>query len=161
MKIIGLQPEHWPLVDQIYYQGIQSRNATFETDTPSWEAWDNNHLKTGRYVALIENDVAGWAALLPVSDREVYKGVAEVSIYVGKNFHGLGVGKALLKHLIGKSEEAGFWLLQAILFPENTASCNLHIGEGFREVGYREKIGKHFGEWRNTVLLERRSSKIY
>ena len=160
MKIIGLQPEHWLLVEQIYYQGIQSRNATFETDTPSWEAWDNNHLKTCRYVALIENDVAGWAALLPVSDREVYKGVAEISIYIDENSHGLGVGKALLNHLIMKSEEAGFWLLQAILFPENTASCNLHIGEGFREVGYREKIGKHFGEWRNTVLLERRSTKI-
>lgn len=160
MKIISLQPQHWPLVEQYYNEGIQSRNATFETETPRWKAWDDSHLKTCRYVALIENDVAGWAALLPVSDREVYKGVAEVSIYVGKNFHGQGVGKALLKHLIVKSKKAGFWLLQAILFPENTPSCNLYIGEGFREVGYREKIGKHFGEWRNTVLLERRSKKV-
>ena len=160
MQIVNLHPQHWPFVEQIYCDGIQSKNATFETDTPSWESWDESHLKSCRYVALIVNDGAGWAALLPISKKEVYKGVAEVSIYVGKNFHGHGIGKALLKHLIVKSEEAGFWTLQAILFPENTASYNLHISEGFREVGYREKIGKQFGEWRNTVLLERRSNKI-
>jgi len=160
MQIIGLQPEHWPSVEQIYNEGIQSMNATFEIKTPSWKTWDDSHLKTCRYLALIGNDAAGWAALLPVSKREVYKGVAEVSIYVGENFHGQGVGKALLKHLIVKSEEAGFWTLQTVLFPENTSSYKLHVGEGFREVGYREKVGKHFGAWRNTVLLERRSKKI-
>ncbi len=160
MQIVDLQPQHWPLVEQIYNEGIQSRNATFETDTPSWKSWDDSHLKTCRYVALIENDVAGWAALLPISNREVYKGVAEVSIYVGKIFLYQGVGKALLKHLIVKSEEAGFWTLQTVLFPENITSYKLHFGEGFREVGYREKVGKHFGEWRNTVLMERRSNKI-
>ncbi len=160
MQIISLQPEHWPFVEQIYFDGIQSKNATFEADTPSWKSWDESHLQPCRYVALILNDVAGWAALLPISKREVYKGVAEVSIYIGNDFHGQGVGKSLLKHLILKSEEASFWTLQAVLFPENTASYNLHINEGFREVGYREKIGKQFGEWRDTVLLERRSNKI-
>lgn len=147
----------WPAVRAIYAEGIATRNATFETATPEWEAWDRAHLPDCRLVARIDGDVAGWAALSPVSDRCVYGGVAEVSVYVGTDFTGRGVGGALLEALIGASEAEGLWTLQAGVFPENEASISLHRKHGFRQVGIRERLGRLDGEWRDVALLERRS----
>jgi phosphinothricin acetyltransferase len=104
--------------------------------------------------------VVGWAVLSPVSPRAVYSGVAEVSIYVAAPARGQGVGRALLKALIESSEAAGIWTLQAGIFPENEASVALHLGCGFRVVGRRERLGRHHGIWRDSLLLERRSSRI-
>jgi phosphinothricin acetyltransferase len=135
--------------------------ATFQDEVPVWKEWDESHLKTGRLVALDENDnVMGWAALTPVSGRCVYAGVAEVSIYVHPNDQGKGAGKALLKALIGESEKQNLWTLQAGIFPENNASLKIHQQCGFRQVGYREKIGQLKGVWRDTILLERRSQTV-
>lgn len=102
----------------------------------------------------------GWAALAPVSNRCVYGGVAEVSVYVGSRYRGRGVGKALQTALIGESERRGVWTLQAGIFPENAASLALHRKAGFRVVGRRERIGKLSGVWRDTILLERRSRVV-
>jgi L-amino acid N-acyltransferase YncA len=111
-------------------------------------------------VALGEADVEGWAALSAVSPRPVYAGVAEVSVYVAEQARGRGVGRALLAELIRLSEQAGFWTLQAGIFPENVASIALHESQGFRLVGIRERLGQMNGRWRDVCLLERRSPLI-
>jgi len=156
-SIVVMHPADWPAVEAIYRDGIATRNATFETETPGWERWNANHHPHSRLVTRDENSVIAWAALSPVSTRRVYAGVAEVSIYVSTAVRGQGLGKALLLALIQHSERNGIWTLQAGIFAENAASLALHKSCGFREVGLREKIGRLDGKWRNVVLLERRS----
>ena len=161
MKIVALKSTHYDLVREIYEHGIATGNATFQTEAPSWQEWDKNHLPTCRLVALDEDQtVTGWAALTPVSGRCFYAGVAEVSVYIHPDHQGKGIGKRLLEELIKQSEEHNLWTVQAGIFPENTASLKLHELLGFRKIGYREKIGKMKNVWRDTVLLERRSTKI-
>ena len=153
-------PGDWDAVRAVYVEGLATGYATFETEAPGWARWDAAHLPCCRLVALGGGRLAGWAALSPVSAREVYAGVAEVSVYVGAGFRGAGVGRALLSALVRESEAAGLWTLQASIFPENVASLALHRSCGFREVGRRERIGRLGGRWRDTVLLERRSAVV-
>jgi len=155
-----MKDEAWETVRRIYNDGIATKNATFQTEAPEWEAWDQSHRKDCRLVASIDNKVAGWAALSNVSNRCVYAGVAEVSIYIDSEFRGIGVGDQLMKQLIKESEKQGIWTLQAGIFPENKASIKLHLRNGFRILGTREKIGKLENVWRDTVLLERRSKEV-
>ncbi len=145
---------------KIYSEGIESGNATFETSAPGEEEWDKIHLTNCRLVARSGDDVIGWAALSPVSGRCTYSGVAEVSVYVTAGATGKGIGKALLSELVKESEKAGIWTLDAGIFPENKASISIHKSCGFREVGYREKLGSANGIWRDVILFERRSRKI-
>ncbi len=149
--------DDWSSVAEIYRQGIETGDATFETTVPDWESWNSAHVEKCRLVAIQDGSVAGWAALVPVSKRKVYNGVAEVSIYISAGSRGAGTGKKLLKKLIDDSEKEGFWTLQAVVFPENHASLKIHESLGFRRVGFREKIGNQGGIWRDTILLERRS----
>jgi L-amino acid N-acyltransferase YncA len=160
MRISKLLKEHYPAVAGIYEQGIQSGHATFQSDVPSWEEWDQTHLVHSRMVAIENDNVVGWAALTPVSGRCVYAGVAEVSVYVRDDHKGKGIGKLLLQGLIEDSEKNNIWTLQAGIFPENGSSISIHAALGFRKVGYRERIGQMNGKWRDTVLLERRSSVV-
>jgi phosphinothricin acetyltransferase len=160
MPIIPLLPQHWPNVKAIYEAGLATGNASFQTSAPSWEEWDAAHLKHSRMVSKLDNQVAGWTALTPVSGRCVYAGVAEVSVYVHPDSRGLGIGEELLQQLIDESENNGIWTLQAGIFPENMASLRIHQKCGFRQVGFREKIGQMNGIWRDTVLLERRSKIV-
>jgi len=155
-----MRARHWAGVRAVYLEGIETGEATFELEAPAWEIWDASHLPFARLVALAGERLAGWAALSPVSTRKVYAGVAEVSVYVGAEFRGRGLGRALLEALIRESEANGVWTLQAGIFPENSASVALHTACGFRLVGRRERIGKLRGRWRDTVLLERRSSVV-
>jgi phosphinothricin acetyltransferase len=157
VKITAMEPGDWDQVKAIYLQGIATGNATFETDAPSWEQWSASHLSCARLVARQNDEVVGWAALSAVSQRCVYGGVAEVSVYISATSRGTGLGRKLLLALIDESERNGIWMLQAGMFPENAASLALHRGCGFREVGRRERIGKMNGVWRDTILLERRS----
>lgn len=157
-----MKREHWGQVRSIYLEGIRTGNSTFETDAPDWEKWNANHLAENRLVARADDTVLGWTALIPVSNRRVYSGVAEVSLYMGTDYRGKGIGSSLLEALIDKSEKAGIWSLQAGIFPENTASLGLFKKNGFREIGRREKVGrmmngKYAGKWRDVALLERRS----
>ena len=160
LKIIAFEEKHWSEVREIYRQGLDGRNATFETELPDYSAWITKFHPHLLWVALNGSQIAGWAGLQPVSARQVYEGVAEVTIYVHNAFAGMGTGTLLMKHLIGQSEKSGIWTLYASIFPENTASIRLHASNGFREIGYREKIAQLDGKWRNTVLFERRSKKI-
>lgn len=152
-----LEEEDYFSVSEIYRHGIETGNATFEKDVPDWNCWDSAHLKICRLVAYVDSKIIGWAALTPVSDRHVYTGVAEVSVYVSDEYKGQKVGTRLLEKLIIESEKHGIWTLQAVVFPENIASLKMHEKLGFRKVGFREKIGKMNGVWRDTLLLERRS----
>jgi L-amino acid N-acyltransferase YncA len=152
--------DDWPSVAEIYNQGIITGLATFQREVPDWSEWDNSHIKACRIVAMANDQIAGWAALTPVSGRCVYAGVAEVSIYVSDSHRGKRIGSGLLEELINESEKEGFWTLQAGIFPENLSSLKIHLALGFRQVGYREKIGKMNGIWRDTILLERRSRII-
>lgn len=149
----------WPEVVRIYREGIDTNIATFQTDAPSFEEWDASHLHFCRLVIAENGRAIGWAALTPVSDRCVYAGVAEVSIYIGSDCRGRGAGEQLLKELIRLSEEHGIWTLQSGIMSENAASIRLHEKCGFRMVDFRKKIGRdHFEVWRDTVIMERRST---
>lgn len=150
----------WPVVRAIYLEGIATDEATFETEAPSWEEWDAAHLSFARLLARAGDNVSGWAALSPVSRRKAYAGVAEVSVYVAAQSRGQGVGTGLLERLIEESEQNGIWTLQASVFPENAATLALHKRCGFREIGRRERISKLNGRWRDTILLERRSTIV-
>ncbi|MGM9986447.1 MAG: GNAT family N-acetyltransferase [Bacillaceae bacterium] len=150
----------WPMVKDIYVEGIQTGNATFQQEAPSWEEWDHSHVQTSRLVAWLNDKIVGWAALSPTSSRCVYAGVAEVSVYVGGQARGLGVGGRLLDQLIQSSEHDGFWTLQSGIFPENAASIAIHKKYGFEVLGTRKRIGKMNGTWRDVVLMERRSQLV-
>ena len=152
--------DDWERVRSIYLEGIATGQATFETRATSWAEWDSAHLPAPRLVATSEKRVVGWAAVSPVSSRAVYAGVAEVSVYVGNDSRGKGVGRGLLESLVVESERNAIWTLQASIFPENVGSIALHKSCGFREVGRRERIGKMNGVWRDTILLERRSKVV-
>ncbi len=157
IRIESFEKTNWPAIASIYAEGINTGIATFETVVPDWETWDSAHIKSCRIMATIENKIVGWAALSPVSKREVYKGVVEVSIYITSKYRGKGIGKLLLSSLIKQSEEEGFWTLQASIFRENMNSIALHTNLGFRTIGYRKKIGKCNGVWHDNILLERRN----
>ena len=160
-EIRPMRPEDGEKVLEIFQQGINGGNATFDKVAPTWEAWDTKHFNLCRFVLEDENDqVVGWCALQPVSNRDCFKGVAEVSIYLDGSVQGKGLGTILLKKLILDSEEHEFWTLQAGIFPENKVSIAIHQKQGFRTVGTREKIGELNGQWRDIVLLERRSKSV-
>lgn len=152
-------PEHYPAVRRIYEEGLATGIATFETQSLDWEAWDKKYLPVCRLVAMLVGEVVGWAALTPYSKREVYRGVGEVAIYIGEKNRGIGIGQALLKHLISSAETSGFWTLQAVIFAQNKASISLHEQAGFRVVGFRERIAQRDSVWHDNVLMEWRSKK--
>ena len=151
--------EHADAVLMIYQDGLDTGNASFETTAPDWFTWDTSHLADHRFVAIGDGgQVIGWVAASAVSSRCVYAGVVEHSVYVRADAQGHGVGRALLDRLIASTEAAGIWTIETGIFPENCASLALHQAAGFRVVGHRERIGQHHGRWRDTVLVERRST---
>ncbi|CAZ96279.1 GNAT family N-acetyltransferase [Zobellia galactanivorans] len=163
MSAIELKPmckKDWASVSEIYADGMATGHATFEYQLPSYEAWNANHLESCRLIAYSGDKCMGWAALSPVSKRAVYRGVAEVSIYIAKDARGKGVGSRLMQSLIKESEKHGLWTLQSGIFPENTGSIHLHEKMGFRYIGKRERVGKRDGVWKDNLLFERRSTAV-
>jgi phosphinothricin acetyltransferase len=162
VTVAPMSAEDWPAVARIYQAGIEAGNATFESVVPAWESWRSSRLAEPCLIARDEaGEVVGWAALTPASTRPVYRGVAEISIYVDPGHARRGVGRVLLLALIEASERAGLWLLRAGIFPENEASIALHESCGFRLVGTHERIGRMpDGRWRDVVLYERRSEVV-
>ena len=164
LRIRELREADWPAVEEAYRHGIVDGEATFETSTPSWEAFDAGKIPAPRLVA--EDDhgrVLGWAAASLVSTRAAYRGVIEHSVYLHRDARGRGMGRMLLAAFVEAADEAGYWTIQSSIFPENRASLALHEAAGFRVVGRRERIarsalGEHAGQWRDTVLVERRST---
>jgi len=158
VTVRAMQPSDWPAVRRIYAEGIATGNATFETEVPSRRTLDSKWLPDHRWVAEIDGEIAGWAALTLVSTRTCYAGVAETSIYVGENHRGRGVGKTLIHQQVCAADDAGLWTLQTSIFPENRASLALHHAAGFRTLGVRERIAQHHGIWRDTIFIERRNT---
>lgn len=152
--------DDWPSVRQIYQDGIDGGDATFETDAGDWKSWDSRYRPDCRFVATQDGRVVGWAALSPVSSRDAYRGVAEVSVYVSHQSSMRRVGTDLLQVLVEASESVAIWTLEARVFPENVATLAIHEKLGFRRVGYRERIGRLHETWRDTVLVERRSPRV-
>lgn len=144
----------------IYAYGLSTRNATFETRVPDWEEWDCKYHAFCRLVFEQDQRLMGWVALAPMSQRSCYCGVAEVSVYVAAGYSGQKIGTQLLQRAIEVSEDNGIWTLFASVFPENEATLRLHLGNGFRTLGVRERIAELDGVWRDTVILERRSGKV-
>ena len=161
VTIAALDAEHWPGVARVYAEGIATGNATFETSVPAWERWDARQAREHRFVALRgAGSVIGWIAAAAVSDRCVYAGVVEHSVYVAASERGQGIGRTLMECFIDSTEAVGIWTIQTRIFPENEASLRLHERVGFRIVGRRERLGKHRGVWRDVLMLERRSPKV-
>ena len=145
----------------IYQAGMDGGQASFESTAPTWTAFDAGKLPNHRYVAVdTDNRVLGWVAVSAVSSRAVYAGVVEHSVYVHLDARGRGIGRALLDTLLESTERAGIWTVQSGVFPENTASLRLHERAGFRVVGVRERVGRHHGQWRDVVFIERRSPTV-
>lgn len=160
-EIRKMTREDWMQVGDIYKQGIETGIATFQNEIPSFESWDNGHLKTGRFVAASCDKILGWIALSPTSSRPVYAGVVEVSIYIRKDARQMGIGKALMNSVIDFAEANNIWSLYSAIIRKNTASIALHKSCGFREIGIREKIARlSNGEWCDTVIMERRSKTV-
>ncbi len=163
-SIVPLTVEHWPQVEAIYAAGIATGHATFETEPPDWEAFDAAKLPDQRLVAIDHADrVLGWTAASAVSDRCVYAGVVEHSVYVDPAAQGRGVGRLLLDGLADSTEAAGIWTIQSGIFPENTRSLKLHELAGFEVVGTRRRLGRMThgplaGRWRDVIMIERRSA---
>lgn len=163
--IRAMAPSDWAMVEAILANGIEGGEATFETRTPAWAQFDSSKIREPRLVAVDDDgEVIGWAAASLVSSREVYRGVIEHSVYVHPAVRGRGVGRALLAAFVAGADAAGYWMIQSSVFPENIASLRLHEDAGFRVVGTRERIarstiGPHAGRWRDTVLIERRSTR--
>ena len=155
----------WPQVEAIFAAGIAGGEATFETATPAWEQFDAAKVRDPRLVAVDDSGaVVGWAAASPVAARAVYRGVIEHSVYIDPVQKGRGIGRLVLAAFVDAAEAAGYWTIQSSIFPENTASLSLHRRAGFRVVGTRERIarselGPHAGQWRDTVMVERRSTR--
>ncbi|MEK3994996.1 N-acetyltransferase family protein [Psychrobacillus sp. FSL K6-2365] len=161
LLIRNAKKDDWDEIKYIYEAGISTGLATFETKAPTtYEQWILKAHSECTLIAHNENKIFGWCKITPISDRSAYSGVGEVSVYVHPKAQGKGVGNILFKNLISISEAQGFWTLQASIFSENNSSIYLHKKNGFREVGFREKIGKLNGKWIDNVLLERRSSII-
>ena len=150
----------WTSVSRIYAEGLATGIATFEIEVPSFEIWDKKFIQKNRFVALINDVVVGFAVMSNTSNRNVYRGVAEVTLYIAENERGKGIGEKLLNQLISHSKKNGYWTLQAAIFIENKASTALFKKCGFRVVGIREKIGMRLGIWYDNYLLERRSNNI-
>ncbi|MDA9235977.1 GNAT family N-acetyltransferase [Amylibacter sp.] len=160
MKIRNFKKSDFTSVKSIYQQGIDTGNATFQKKAKGWSEWNSSFLITCRIVAELNNEVVGWAALSAASNRTVYSGVAEVSIYIAKNYANYGIGNSLLSELISTSENEGIWTLQAGIFPENESSIAIHSKNGFKIIGVREKLGKMNGAWRDILFMERRSKVV-
>lgn len=158
--IRAFKDEDFKDVQKIYAEGIATGMATFETEAPTFKLWNDKFIETCQLVAELDGNIVGFAVLSQVSKRQVYKGVAEVTIYITENEREKGIGNKLLQVLVEKSEKEGFWTLQAGIFSVNKPSIELHKKCGFRVVGIREKIGKRDGKWHDNHLLERRSNKI-
>ena len=158
ITIRPMVPEDWTAVSRIYAEGIATEYATFQTECPPYTAWDASHIQACRLVILQGSVLAGWTALHRVDPRWCYRGVAEVSIYVGEKFRGHGLGYRLLCALCAEAEQAGYWTLQSTVLQDNAASSALHTKCGLRLVGRRERIARDFhGRWLDTYLMERRA----
>ncbi|MDC1287815.1 GNAT family N-acetyltransferase [Gammaproteobacteria bacterium] len=158
--IRGLRESDAAEVLAIYQQGLDSGEASFETSAPQWRDWNKKYLPACRLIAAQNDQVLGWAALAPVSARDCYRGVAEISVYVASSHRGKGIGQELMAALVEASENSGIWSLYSSIFPENEATLRLHLRHGFRQVGIRERIARQGGRWRNTMILERRSTRV-
>lgn len=160
VNIDAMVAADWPNVSAIYLEGIATGNATFETLSPTWDEFDRSHLPFARLVARQGRTIAGWVALSRVSNRSAYAGVAEMSVYVASWARGKRVGTALMSAAIQEAERNGVWTLQGAIFAENQASLRLCESAGFRQVGVRERIGQSRGQWRDTIIVERRSKVV-
>lgn len=161
----AMEDEDKACVLRIYGEGIDTGQATFTSELPTWEEWDETYLRTCRFVATQNDVVTGWAALKSVSTRTVYSGVTDISIYVAGPQHGNGIGKLMMASLIERSEAIGIWTIRAHMFPESQVSERLHRSFGFKKIGICEKAGKMEngplrGVWRDVLLMERRSSVV-
>tara|TARA_B110000003_G_scaffold87285_1_gene89386 strand:+ start:1588 stop:2076 length:489 start_codon:yes stop_codon:yes gene_type:complete len=160
MKIRTFKKSDFSYVKSIYQQGIDTGNATFQNKAKGWNEWNASFLTNCRIVAELNEEVVGWAALSATSNRTVYNGVAEVSIYIAKNYANYGIGNSLLSELVSTSENEGIWTLQAGIFPENESSIAIHSKNGFKTIGMREKLGEMNGAWRDILFMERRSKVV-
>lgn len=160
MQIRSIQPTDWPAIAAIYQQGIDTGNATMETQAPAPETMATTYMPSPQLVVIEADNVVGYALLTAVSGRCVFAGVAEVSLYIHTAYRAKGIGQQLLNRLIAESEKTNLWTLQASIFPENKASIALHKRCGLREIGYHERIGKRAGIWRDILLFERRSKLV-
>ena len=157
MMIREMLVEDWTRVSEIYKQGVDSGNTTFTTKCPTWEEWDLEHKKEFRYVAFCSEEIAGFVAVSPVSEKAHYYGVVEVMIYVDEKYWHKGIGTALLTKVIEEAPKNGFWCLYSSIYSDNEKSIKLHEKCGFRMIGYRERLAKDkFGNWRDTTMMEYR-----
>lgn len=143
----------------IYNQGIEDRIATLEEDPKDllyMSKWFNNH--NGRFaVIVIENndEIVGWASLNPYSNRCAYAGVADLSIYIRRDYRGKGVGSLLLKEIEVTAKKNDFNKIVLFTFPFNNLGQGLYRKNGYREVGVFKNQGKLDGRFVDVMIMEK------
>lgn len=147
--------------------GLATGQASFRNAPYDWTEWRKTYTTGSALARVAEHDgsVVGWAGVVPLSDRCTASGVGEVSVYIAEDMRGFGVGTTLLHALVEASEAAGYWTLVAQCFPQNEGSVRLHERAGFKRLGIRERLGRmshgpHAGQWRDVLMLERRSVRV-
>ena len=156
VEVRNFKDTDWDQVQHIYQLGIDTGIATFEMSPPEmlkdWKEKINEELTL---VCETNNVIAGWITLSKVSNRSVYKGVGEVSIYIHPDYKRKYIGTQLYNHFERKAKESGYWTIQAQLFTNNLASKSFFEDQGFRLVGVREKIGQLNNQWIDNYLYEK------
>lgn len=153
------RPADAAAIARVYDEGIEDRVATYETALRSPEEIAALLAQRGdthpTVVAERDGVVVAWAGASPYRSRACYAGVAEFSVYVGREARGAGAGRAVLAALLAECEARGFWKVLSRIFPENTASRALCRTLGFREVGVYRRHARLDGAWRDVVIVER------
>jgi phosphinothricin acetyltransferase len=152
------EPQDAEAIAAIYNQGIEERQATFQTRLHDPGELELKTEQRGGMLLVAEREgkVVGWAGWSGYDDpAEYYAGVAECAVYVGREARRRGVGAELLEGLAAEAPRAGVHKLLAKVFASNEASVSLFRRAGFREVGTHFRHGNLEGEWKDVVVLER------
>lgn len=143
----------------IYNQGIEDRIATLEEDQKTKEymaEWFTNH--TERFAIIVvenEEEILGWASLNPYSNRCAYAGVADLSIYIRRDYRGKGVGSVLLKEIELIAVRNNFNKIILFTFPFNDLGQRLYRKNNYREVGILKNQGKLDGQFVDVMIMEK------
>jgi L-amino acid N-acyltransferase YncA len=152
------QPADAEAIAAIYNQGIEERQATFQTRFHDAGELELKTEQRGGALIVAERDdrVVGWGGWSGYDDpADYYAGIAECAVYVALDARGRGVGAELLEGLASEAPRAGIHKLVAKIFTSNEASIALFRRCGFREVGTHLRHGQLDGEWKDVLVMER------
>jgi phosphinothricin acetyltransferase len=150
-----------PAITEIYNEAVLTTTATFDIEPKSVSSqreWFQAHgVKNPILVAVIVNDVIGWASLSEYSTRCAYADTAELSVYVKASFRNQGIGKKLMQAILDEGNKVGLHTVISRIAGGNEISVHLHKQFGFQDVGVMKEVGKKCGKLLDVYIMQ----KIY